>query len=136
MMIPRRSGFDVFDEVFNDPFLSKKENKLMKTDVKEIEGNYELEIDIPGYDKEDIKIEFEDGYITVTASKNTENEEKKGKYLQRERFSGICSRSYYAGENVKEEDIKASFKNGILKITFPKESTEKLENKKYIEIGD
>lgn len=136
MMIPRRSGLDIFDEVFNDPFFSKKETKLMKTDVKEIDGNYELQIDIPGYDKEDIKIELEDGYITVTATTNTENEESNGKYIQRERFSGACSRSYYAGENIDEKDIKASFKNGILKITFPKEATPKIENRKFIQIGD
>ena len=136
MMIPRRSGFDIFDEVFNDPFFNKKETKLMKTDVKEIDGNYQLEIDIPGYEKEDIKIELEDGYITVTATTNTENEEKNGKYIQRERFSGVCSRSYYAGENIDENDIKANFKNGILKITFPKETTPKVENRKYIQIGD
>ncbi len=136
MMIPRRNGFDIFDEVFNDPFFTKKETKLMKTDVKEINGNYELEIDIPGYNKEDIKIELENGYITVTAATNTENEEKNGKYIQRERFSGVCSRSYYAGENVDEKDIKANFKNGILKITFPKEAQQKIENRKYIQIEE
>ena len=138
MMIPRRNGngLDIFDEVFSDPFFSQKENKIMKTDVKEKEGNYVLEIDIPGYDKEDIKIELEDGYITVTATKNEEKEDKNAKYLRRERFSGMCSRSYYAGDNVKEEDIKANFKNGILTIEFPKEAEKKLEEKKYIPIGE
>ena len=137
MMIPRRNGngVDIFDEVFNDPFFSEKENKIMKTDVKEKDGSYILEIDIPGYDKEDIQIELQDGYVTVTATKNEEKEDKHAKYLKRERFSGMCSRSYYAGENVKEEDIKANFKNGTLEITFPKEENKKLEeNKKYIQI--
>lgn len=138
MMIPRRNGngLDIFDEVFNDPFFSEKENKIMKTDVKEKDGNYILEIDIPGYDKEDIQIELQDGYVTVTATKNEEKEDKHAKYLKRERFSGMCSRSYYAGENVTEEDIKASFKNGILTITFPKEAEKKIEQKRYIPIGE
>ena len=138
MMIPRRNGngLDIFDEVFNDPFFSEKENKIMKTDVKEKDGNYILEIDIPGYDKEDIQIELQDGYITVTATKNDEKEDKHAKYLKRERFTGMCSRSYYAGENVKEEDIKANFKNGILTITFPKEPEKKIEEKRYIPIGE
>ena len=77
MMIPRRNGLDIFDDVFSDPFFTQKENKLMKTDVKEKDGNYILEIDIPGYDKDDIKIEFNDGYITVTATKNEEKEDKQ-----------------------------------------------------------
>ena len=138
MMIPRRNGngVDIFDEVFNDPFFSEKENKIMKTDVKEKDGSYILEIDIPGYDKEDIQIELQDGYVTVTATKNEEKEDKHAKYLKRERFSGMCSRSYYAGENITEEDIKANFKNGILTITFPKEPEKKIEEKRYIPIGE
>ena len=138
MMIPRRNGngLDVFDEVFNEPFFSQKENKIMKTDVKEKDGNYILEIDVPGYNKEDIQIELQDGYITVTATKNEEKEDKHAKYLKRERFSGMCSRSYYVGENVSEEDIKANFKNGILTIEFPKEPEKKIEEKKYIPIGE
>ena len=138
MMIPRRNGngLDIFDEVFSDPFFGEKENKIMKTDVKEKDGNYILEVDIPGYDKEDIQIELRDGYLTVTATKNEEKEDKKAKYLRRERFSGMCSRSYYVGDNVKEEDIKANFKNGILKIEFPKEAEKKIEERKYIPIGE
>ena len=136
MMIPRRNGLDIFDEVFSDPFFSQKENKIMKTDVKEKDGNYILEIDVPGYNKEDIQIELQDGYVTVTATKNEEKEDKQSKYLKRERFSGMCSRSYYAGENIKEEDIKANFKNGILTIEFPKETEQKIEQRKYIPIGE
>ena len=81
MMIPRRNGngVDIFDEVFNDPLFSEKENKIMKTDVKEKDGSYILEIDIPGYDKEDIQIELQDGYVTVTATKNEEKEDKHAK---------------------------------------------------------
>ena len=110
----------------------------MKTDVKEKDGNYTLEIDIPGYDKEDIKIELEDGYLTVRAAKeeSKDEEDKKSHYIHKERFYGQCSRSYYVGDNVKEEDVKASFKNGILSLTFPKEDAKKVETKKYIQIGD
>lgn len=139
MMIPARrngNGLDIFDEVFTDPFFGEKENKIMKTDLKEKDGKYMLEIDVPGYDKEDIKIELQDGYLTVSAEKNEEKEDKHAKYLKRERFSGMCSRSYYVGENVSEEDIKANFKNGILKIEFPKEPEKRIEEKKYIPIGE
>ena len=139
MMVPRRNGFDIFDEVFNEPFFTKKENKLMKTDVREKDGNYVLDIDLPGYNKEDIKIDLTDGYLTVTAKREEHKEENEhhGNYIHKERFFGWCSRSYYAGENVKEEDIKASFKNGTLEITFPKEDAKKIdEGKKYIEIGE
>ena len=139
MMVPRKNGFDIFDEVFNDPFFTKKENKLMKTDVREKDGNYVLDIDLPGYNKEDIKIDLTDGYLTVTAKREEYREEKEhhNTYIHKERFFGECSRSYYAGENVKEEDIKASFKNGTLEITFPKEDVKKLdEGKKYIEIEE
>ena len=105
MMIPRRNGngLDIFDEVFMDPFFGEKENKIMKTDVKEKEGNYVLEIDVPGYDKEDIQIELNNGYITVTATRNEEKEDKSSKYLKRERFTGMCSRSYYARRNLSQK---------------------------------
>ena len=139
MLVPRRdNGFNIFDEVFNDPFFSESErvSKLMKTDVQEVDGNYLLEIDVPGYDKENIQLELNDGYLTVTATKNEDNETKKAKYLKRERFSGICSRSFFVGEDVKEEVIKANFKNGILSITFPKEVQKQVQEKKYIQIGD
>ena len=138
MMVPRRNsnGLDIFDDVFADPFFSEKENRIMRTDLKEKEGKYYLEIDIPGFDKEDIKIELQDGYLTISAEKDDEKEEKHAKYLKRERFSGMCSRSYYVGDNVKEEDIKANFNNGILTVEFPKEQEKKIEEKKYIPIGE
>ena len=142
MMIPRKSNYDLFDDMFDDAFLDrgffKKETSIMKTDVKEKDGNYILEIDMPGYDKEDIKIELKDGYITVTASKEDkkDEEDKKSHYIHKERFYGTCSRSYYAGESVTEEDVSAKFKNGILILKFPKENKEKIETKKYIQIGE
>ena len=138
MMVPRRNsnGLDIFDDVFADPFFSEKENRIMRTDLKEKDGKYYLEIDIPGFDKEDIKIELQDGYLTISAEKDDEKEDKHAKYLKRERFSGMCSRSYYVGDNIKEEDIKANFKNGILTVEFPKEPEKKVEEKKYIPIGE
>ena len=138
MMIPRRKNeFDLFDEMFNDPFFTRSENKLMKTDIKEKGDKYLLEVDLPGYEKENIKVEIEDGYLTVHASmnKNIDESEKDSKYVHKERYVGECSRSFYVGDEIKEEDIKASFKNGTLKIEIPKKDEKKLaDNKKYIEI--
>ncbi len=139
MMMPRRNGVDLFDEVFNDPFFGRKESKLMKTDIREKEGEYVLDIDLPGFSKDDIKIDLNEGYLTVSASKTEETEEKNkhDKFLHKERFVGECSRSYYVGEGLKEENIRANFKNGTLQIAFPKEEPKELENeKKYIPIGD
>ena len=136
MMMPRRRNeFDLFDEMFNDPFFTRGENKLMKTDIKEKKDHYELEVDLPGYEKENIKIELSDGYLTVHASMNkTVDDEKDSKYVHKERYVGNSSRSFYVGENIKEEDVKANFKNGTLKLTLPKQNEEKKEEKKYIDI--
>ena len=131
----RDVGPDFFEDVFDDPFFERKDIKLMKTDIKEEDGNVVVEIDLPGYEKEDIKVDLEDGYLTVKAEKNEKKEDdKKGKYIRRERFMGMCSRSYYVGNSVKHEDIKANFKNGILTLTYPKNSEP--EGKWYIEIGE
>ena len=138
MMIPRRKNeFDLFDEMFNDPFFTRGENKLMKTDIKEKGDKYLLEVDLPGYEKENIKIEIDDGYLTVHASmnKNVDESDKDSKYVHKERYIGECSRSFYVGEEINEEDIKASFKNGTLKIELPKKDQKKIEDsKKYIDI--
>ena len=138
MLLPRRRNeFDLFDEMFNDPFFTRGENKLMKTDIKEKGDKYLLEVDLPGYEKEDIKIEIDDGYLTVHASMNKDVDEsdKNSKYVHKERYVGECSRSFYVGEEINEEDIKASFKNGTLKIELPKKEQKKLEDsKKYIDI--
>ncbi|WP_419726106.1 Hsp20/alpha crystallin family protein [Terrisporobacter petrolearius] len=132
------SLFDnMFDDMFRDPFFTNSSTtKLMKTDIQEKDNNYILDMDLPGYDKSDIKAQLKDGYLTITAQKNTSKEDKdeKGNYIRRERYCGKCSRSFYVGENLKEEDIKASFNNGILKLTFPKEVGKKEEEIKYITI--
>ena len=135
MMLPSIRDFDLFDDMFRDPFF-KGENKIMKTDIKENENDYNIDIDLPGFDKEDIKIDIENGYLNVSAKKESNNEEKEdGKYVRRERYLGECSRSFYVGENIKEEDIKAEFKNGTLNIEIPKkEEIEKESEKKYIDI--
>lgn len=136
MMIPRRHDFDLWDDLFRDPFFTEGESKLMKTDIKEKKDKYLIDIDLPGYDKEGIKIEIQDGYLTVHAKVNKEEDDKeKGKFVRKERYTGECSRSFYVGDAVKEEDIKAKFKNGTLTIEVPKKEEHKeLEEKKYIPI--
>ena len=139
MMIPRmKNEFDLLGEMFADPFFTEHESKIMKTDIKEKTDKYLIGIELPGYQKENIKIDVEDGYLTVHAEINSDNEEKEeGKFVRRERYVGSCSRSFYVGNEVKSEDIKASFKNGILKIEVPKKEYKKeLPEKKYIEIED
>ena len=113
MMIPRRrNDFDLWDEMFRDPFFTQGETKLMKTDIKEKKDKYLVNIDLPGYEKENIKIEIEDGYLTVHATTDSQKEEKEeGKFVRKERYLGECSRSFYIGEDIKEEDIRASLKN-------------------------
>ena len=136
MLVPRRK-YDFFDDFFKDPFFESNESSVMKTDIKEKDNCYELEVDIPGYKKEDIKMHMEDGYLIINAKTNKENDEKdkNGKYIRKERFFGECSRSFYLGNDVKEEDIKANFKNGTLNIEVPKKTQkEKEKEKKYIDI--
>ncbi len=140
MMLPRkRNDFDLWDEMFRDPFFTgERESKLMRTDIKEKKDKYIVDIDLPGYEKEDIKIEVDNGYLIVNAKTNHHKDEKEeGKYVRKERFVGECSRSFYVGEDVKQEDIKASFRNGTLKIEIPKKDEPKeLPEKKYIPIDD
>ena len=136
MMVPRRNDFDLIGDLFDDSFFHKNESKLMKTDIKEKKNEYIIDIDLPGYDKEGIKLEIQDGYLTVHASVNKEeNDEEKGRFVRKERYSGACSRSFYVGENITEDEIKAKFKNGTLTIIVPKKEDKKeLPSKKYIEI--
>jgi len=137
MMIPR-SNFDLFDDIFGDSFFRKDESKMMRTDIRETDTGYVIDIDLPGYSKEDIKIDVTDGYLTINAKTNQEKkDDKNGKYVRRERFFGECSRSFYVGEDLEAEDIKAAFKNGILSLEIPKiDESKKLPEKKYIEISD
>lgn len=137
MMIPRRNHeFDLLGEMFRDPFFTDGESKIMKTDIKEKKDKYLIDIDLPGYDKENIELEVENGYLIVHATIDNNNEEKEeGRFVRKERYMGSCSRSFYVGDEVKSEDVKASFKNGTLKIEIPKkEENSKLSEKKYIQI--
>lgn len=136
LMIPRRNDFALLDDIFKDPFFNNNENGLMKTDIKENDDSYSIVVDLPGYSKDNIKIEVEEGYLTIHATINNENEEtKKGKFVRRERYFGECSRSFYVGDSVETTDVKAAFKNGILSLEIPKKEDKKeISEKKYVEI--
>jgi len=127
----------VFDDFFGTPFFTRTESNMMKTDIKENDSNYELTVDLPGINKENIKAELNDGYLTISAQSNTSNDEKDkdGKYICRERYSGSFSRSFYVGDAVTEEDITAKFENGTLKLTVPKKEALPQKENKYIAIG-
>lgn len=130
-------GENFFDDFMNSPFSGYEVNNLMNTDIKDTEQGYEVVIDMPGIKKDDVKAELENGYLTISASSSSSNDEKgtDGSYIRRERYSGSCSRSFYVGENVKEEDIKARFEDGTLKLLIPKkEEQPAVEQKKYIAI--
>lgn len=130
----------LFDEMFKDPFFSTpswfEQSHIMKTDVQEKDGNYLIDMELPGYAKEDIQAELKDGYLIITANRNENKDEKddKGNYIRRERFSGSCKRSFYVGNNVRQEDIKAAFKDGILRLAIPKETVGIEEKSNYIAI--
>ena len=139
MLMPSIFGENLFDDFFNFPFgyYPTSNSDLMKTDIKEKDGMYVMEMDLPGYEKSDVKAELNNGYLTISVSKDTGEEEQKDEekgYVFRERYTGSCSRSFYVGQNVKEEDIKASYENGILTLTFPKDAPAQIPEKKYIAI--
>lgn len=145
MLLPSIFGENLFDDFFDDfarPIrkpvrYSTPATTTMKTDVKENENSYELDIDLPGYKKEDVRAELKNGYLTISATTKNEKNEKdeNGRYIRRERYYGSCSRSFYVGEEVCQEEIKAKFEDGILKISVPKkESKPEIEEKKYIAI--
>ena len=145
-MLPSIFGENLFDDFFDFPFESralsrsplygKHEKNLMKTDVRETKNTYELDIDLPGFRKEDIRAQVSNGYLTVTASKDLDKEEKnkEGRYIRRERYCGQCSRSFYIGENVQEKDVKAKFEDGILRISIPRQEVKELPGQRIIEI--
>ena len=146
MLIPRRNyGLNLFDEFFNDPFFTgsgrekseePKNLPVMRTDIQEKDGNYLLDVELPGFFKEDIRIELTEGYLTISAQTAKEADDKAaGTFIHRERYTGSCKRSFYVGEDIKQDDIKAKFENGILKISVPKkEAQPKVEEDKHIAI--
>lgn len=129
----RNYGFNLFDDFFNDPFFSTTLNRtssnMMKTDIQDNGTDYLLDVELPGFKKEDIKAELKDGYLTISADRDETNEEKdeNNKFIRKERFTGSCKRSFYVGDQMKQEDIRASFDNGILKLQFPKEAPKAIE---------
>ena len=129
---------DVFDDIFDNMFRAPVfgGESLMKTDVHEKDGKYILDVEMPGYKKDDVKISLFNGTMTISAEKHETNEEKdaKGRLLRQERYSGTCSRSFYVGDAIKETDVTASFSDGILKITIPTEKKKEEEEKKFISI--
>lgn len=139
MLLPSIFGDNLFDDFMDDMFTVdrmpvKTMPSIMKTDIKETEDQYVLAIDLPGFKKEDVKIHLKDGYLNVSASSQNEEEEKDGKYLRRERYTGSMTRSFYVGEDLTEEDVKAKFGNGVLTLALPKEAPKKIEEPKYIAI--
>ena len=140
MLVPSIFGEDLFDtffDYFKRPARSNTNINVMRTDIKETDAGFELDIDLPGYKKEDVQAELKDGYLTISAKTNTTREEKdeNGKYIRKERYSGSCSRSFYVGEQLEQEDIKARFEDGILKVMVPKkEAKPAVEENRYITI--
>ena len=136
-MLPSIFGRNLFDDFMDFPFSTTRYNPdLMKTDIRETKDGYELDIDLPGIEKKDISLNLKDGYLTIQANHNQEQEEKdqQGRYLRRERFTGSCSRSFYVGDTVQEKDVHANFEDGILKLSFPKEEPKQLSGGNNIAI--
>ena len=141
MLLPsvfRNNFFDDFNDFMDFPTIRKtQQTTLMKSDVKDEGDHYSLIMDLPGFDKQDVKLHLKDGALTIEATTKKENDEKdeNGKYLRRERFQGTCTRSFFVGEHLTEEDIKAKFEGGVLTVTVPKkEAKPQIEEKKYIAI--
>ena len=143
MMMPsifRESLFDTFMDDFAFPGIDKalygkQSNNLMKTDVKETDGGYMVEIDLPGFQKGEIRTQLDNGYLTVSASKGLDKESGEGNYVRRERYAGSMSRSFYVGDHVTEADIHPKYENGILTFNLPRKEQKAVEEKKrYIAI--
>ena len=152
MLMPSIFGENLFDDFFTGfPFYDDREmqnvekklygkraDRVMKTDIKELDDGYELEIDLPGFTKDEVKASLENGYLTISAAKGLDKDEKEkktGRYIRQERYAGACSRSFYVGDAVTQEDIKGEFKHRILKMFVPKkEAKPAVEENKYIAI--
>ena len=148
-MMPSIFGENLFDDFFgpdfdmfpaltgrSNPLYGKHAKNLMKTDVRETEGTYELDIDLPGFKKDEVNLTLEDGYLTISAAKGLDKDEKdkKGKYIRQERYAGTCSRSFYVGEGVEPTDVSAKFEDGILKVSLPKRERKQLPKSNLIAI--
>ena len=147
-MLPSIFGENLFDDFFNDPFgmmnvseghnplYGKHAKNLMKTDIREKENSYELAVDLPGFKKDEISIDLSNGYLTIEAAKGLDKDEqdKEGKYIRKERYAGSMSRSFYVGNAITQDDIKAKYESGILRLSVPKKAAEEIESAKRIAI--
>ena len=146
-MLPSIFGENLFDDFFGDPFgmmmphghdplYGTHAKNLMKTDVRETEGSYELDVDLPGFKKDEVSVELKDGYLTIQAAKglDKDQQDKKGKYIRQERYAGACSRSFYVGEDVEPGEVSAKFEDGILTISVPKMEKKQLPKQTSISI--
>ena len=147
-MLPSIFGENLFDEMFDeafdmmpvfgrrDPLYGKHGKNLMKTDVRETKDSYELDIDLPGFKKDEVKVDLKDGYLTISAAKGLDKDEqdKKGHYIRRERYAGQCSRSFYVGDGVEAKDVHAKFEDGILRLSMPKAAPKELPQQSSINI--
>ena len=148
MLMPSIFGENLFDDWMDFPFTNdffssknplygKHAKNMMKTDVRETDNSYELDVDLPGFKKDEIKAQLENGYLTISAAKGLDKDQKNkdGKYIRQERYAGAMSRSFYVGDDVTQEDVKAKYEDGILKLSIPKKDTKAaVENKKQIAI--
>lgn len=146
-MLPSIFGENLFDDFFGDPFgmmprgrdplYGKHAKNLMRTDVRETEDTYELDVDLPGFKKDEVTLELKNGVLTIQAVKGLDKDEtdKKGKYIRQERCAGACSRTFYVGEGVEPEDVTAKFENGILQLSIPKEAKKQLPKNTSVTIG-
>ena len=147
-MLPSIFGENLFDDFFDDsfnmfpvwsgrnPLYGKHAKNLMKTDVRETENSYEVDIDLPGFKKDEISLDLKDGYLTIQAAKGLDKDEKdkKGRYIRQERYAGACSRSFYVGD-VEPDQVSAKYEDGILKISLPKQGKKELPKRSTIAIG-
>ena len=144
MLMPSIFGENLFNDDWMDfgfpevdkALYGKHANNVMKIDVKETDTGYEVDIDLPGFKKDEINAQLDNGYLTISAAKGLDKDEKdkKGKYIRKERYAGAMSRSFYVGEGITQEDIKAKYEDGILRLSVPKKEAKAVENKKYIAI--
>ena len=149
MLMPSIFGENLFDDSWMDfpfdkeffnkksPLYGKNAKNMMKTDVRETENGYEVDIDLPGFKKDEISAELKDGYLTISAAKGLDKDEqdkKSGKYIRRERYAGSMSRSFYVGEDISQNDVHAKYENGILRLSLPKKAAEKIEHNNNIAI--
>ena len=153
MLMPSIFGENLFDDFFNDfPFYDydkemkntekklygRKASHVMKTDIRELNNGYEVVVDLPGFTKDEVQATLENGYLTISAEKGLDKDEKEkenGRYIRKERYAGACSRSFYVGKEVHQDDIKAEFKHGILTLFVPKKEAKPVSNDpKYITI--